>query len=970
MIRVREYREAVKMFLATSMMGVVASMLLIALSGCSETLDIGVSDPGHPQRGDTRFLSANPYGNSFNAADASAPGAEDMNGGREQGAERTVEEADVIRLDGNRLFILNAYRGLEIVDVTNVDAPVILGDLKVYGYPVEMYIDGTRAYIVVSNYFTYWRGLAENADVEEWRGSQIVIADISNPALPTVVKAVNIEGYISDTRKVGDVLYVVSNRYAWWTCASSDDTVDLTFAASIDIFDPENIHEVERLSFPGSSNFINVTQNAIFVAQYFWNWREVEGTYDYGSTVTYVDISDAFGHIQKRGTFAMPGYLRDRYSMDWFEDSFRIVTYFWEGAGHSELRTFDTTNPDAIAAQGTLVIEDAGQLMATRFAGERAYTIHLPRSNIDPLDVIDLADPMAPQLKAVLEIPGTVNHIEVRGMRLLALGVDSLDWNERKVSVKLFDVTQATAPVLLDEAPVGLSQSWSAAAWDPKALTILDDQGLILVPFDAWSTTNSAYDRGVALVSWVGDKVDARGVAATKGNVTRTRAVDERMLATSPDLLEVFDITDRNLPVATAAIELAWNVADFVTLGDYGVQLVGDYWTWWDGAPTRELRVVPLGTPDTAAVLARITLDAPYGRLFQHGSLITVASYNYADSTTKVQVFDFVDPIHPVLRGSVEVPCATGFDYYGGMYNYWGGYYGGGEIIELPHGLAIHPSGYYWYGVNDAAGTTDGTPADKDEIWIVDLQNPDAPEGYRIGLSHYGQQLRAQADTLFYTYWEPVTVPESPYGWAAYYVGRILLGDTGAVTHLPGINIPGYFVEASEDATLVYTLDYTWTEAGSLKQSFNALELFGTYAQLVGRIDFPEDGGYLSGLTVKDGIAYIARQTYSWECNEPPRMTLSTVDVGDPENLPTLSSFVSNGYGYLMDVQYGRAFLNMGWGEGMMVLDVADPAQVALLNTFRTQGYPVAIRLTNDVAYLPSGYYGVQVFELSDGMPL
>ena len=38
--------------------------------------------------------------------------------------------------------------------------------------------------------------------------------------------------------------------------------------------------------------------------------------------------------------------------------------------------------------------------------------------------------------------------------------------------------------------------------------------------------------------------------------------------------------------------------------------------------------------------------------------------------------------------------------------------------------------------------------------------------------------------------------------------------------------------------------------------------------------------------------------------------------------------------------------------------------------TFRTQGYPVAIRIRDDVVYLPSGYYGVQMFRLSDAMPL
>src|SRR5206468_12579514 len=97
----------------------------------------------------------------------------------------------------------------------------------VFGYPVEMYIEGTRAYIVLSNYFTYWP-FALDDGAQEWRGSQLVVVDIANPALPNVLARFNIEGYISNTRRVGDVLYVVSNRYAWWNCSGSTDSVDST----------------------------------------------------------------------------------------------------------------------------------------------------------------------------------------------------------------------------------------------------------------------------------------------------------------------------------------------------------------------------------------------------------------------------------------------------------------------------------------------------------------------------------------------------------------------------------------------------------------------------------------------------------------------------------------------------------------------------------------------------------------------
>jgi hypothetical protein len=954
---------------------VVAGVLVLAaLSGCADE-GLGMHlRPGQPRVGDTRFVSAAPGGMYNSLAGGVEDGTAAPSNERQEGSEREIEEADVIRVSGNLLYVLNAYRGLEIIDIQNPDQPVILGSAKVFGYPVEMYIDGTRAYVVVSNYFSYWRNAESDADADEWRGSQVVVVDIANPALPTLIGGINIEGYVSDTRRVGDVLYVVSNRYAWYSCSGSDDTVNLTFVASIDIWDPADIHEVERQTFPGASNFIHVTQNAIFVAQYDWAWDDVTQTSSYGSTVFYVDIADAAGDIAVRDSFAVPGYLRDRYAMDWYEGSFRIVTHFWEGIGHSELRTFDTTNPDAVVPQGLLRIEDAGQLMATRFSADRAYTIHLPQT-VDPLDVIDLSDPYHPTLEAVLEIPGWVNHLEVRGYRLIALGVDDTAW-PRRVSVKLFDVTEAHAPVLLDEVPIGDGYSWSQASWDPKALSILDDAGLILIPYTSWAADAGAYARGVATVSWLGDDLAARGVMPTRGYVHRTRVVTDRALALSYDFLEVFDVSNLDQPLATAALELAWNVADLVVLGDVTVQLIGDYWWYGDVARQNELRVIGKNDPDTGPVLARLPVVAPYGRLFVHQSSIYLASYDWEADVTRVSVFDFTDPYAPVARGSVEIDSQGGFDYWGGLYGYWSWWwYSGGEILQLGDRLVLHPM-LWWWGCYDLAaeggGEADAAAEPIDTLWVVDLGTPDQPVATAVSLPHFASQVSGQADTVYYTYFEPVTVEESPYTWAAFYLGRVVLDPYTGPRRLSGVNIPGQFISASANGQTVFTLNSRWNDDGTLAQSFHSLRLQGSAAELLDTLELALDNNsWLNGLAIRGETAFVATERWgSYACDDPPELELSLIDVGTPTSLEVASTFSATGYGYLMGVEAGRAFLNMGWGEGMIVLDVTDATAPALLGGFRTQGYPTAVRIDDDVVYLPSGYYGVQMFRLSDATPL
>ena len=111
------------------------------------------------------------------------------------------------------------------------------------------------------------------------------------------------------------------------------------------------------------------------------------------------------GEIKVRGSITIKGYLQDRFQMDHYRGMFRVVTQENPGWNMwredifpaSTLYVVDARDPDNMEVVSDLLIDDEGNLMATRFAGERAYTIHLPES-IDPLDVIDLSDPADPKL--------------------------------------------------------------------------------------------------------------------------------------------------------------------------------------------------------------------------------------------------------------------------------------------------------------------------------------------------------------------------------------------------------------------------------------------------------------------------------------------------------------------------------------------------------------------------------------------
>src|SRR5262249_10143435 len=146
---------------------------------------------GGPPRvqGQSDFQSAPPGGSSARSggADLGAPtnagtGTGGSTAGRDEVAgsgnatPRTVEETDLYRLEGDRLYYLNQYRGLLIFDVADVDPPKLLGRSPIFGSPVEMRVSRGIATVVVAD----WYGKMD--DGTPFHGSIVRGIDATNPA--------------------------------------------------------------------------------------------------------------------------------------------------------------------------------------------------------------------------------------------------------------------------------------------------------------------------------------------------------------------------------------------------------------------------------------------------------------------------------------------------------------------------------------------------------------------------------------------------------------------------------------------------------------------------------------------------------------------------------------------------------------------------------------------------------------------
>src|SRR5262245_8920107 len=191
-------------------LSIALALALVGFAACDSDKD---RSPGQ-----TDFASAPPGGSqNGRGGDPTAGGADGAGQGNPpptatppKTTDRKVEETDLYRLEGNRLYYLNAYRGLMVFDVTNPDQPVLLGRSPIFGDPVDMIVRNGVAIVVVGD----WFGVMD--DGTPFHGSIVRGLDASDPRNIRVLGEAKLGGWVRDDRVVGDVIYAVSEDYGWW----------------------------------------------------------------------------------------------------------------------------------------------------------------------------------------------------------------------------------------------------------------------------------------------------------------------------------------------------------------------------------------------------------------------------------------------------------------------------------------------------------------------------------------------------------------------------------------------------------------------------------------------------------------------------------------------------------------------------------------------------------------------------------
>ena len=498
------------------------------------------------------------------------------------GAGQQVVESDIWKVEGDVVYFFNQQRGLQIVDVSRPDQPVLQGFLPLSVWGEQMY----RLPAQPADGSTWLALLAQQGC--QGSGSEVLLVQIRN-GRPTLARRWPVAGQIRETRLVGQVLHLVT--YEWVQVIPQDSAAgpttweNRTRITSLDLSAPENPVEQSVLELPTNPDAVAATDRYLFLATTgtrtplpFERLAEWAVAGNHGVLV--FDLSDPRGRVVQLGFLRTQGRVLDKFKIGALgqdQSALAVIsqidgfgrqttnpkdpsgaTTVWEWVPPSAVVETFSLHPlttSAPLAQLTLVTNES--LFGTRFSGDRAYVVTFRR--VDPLWILDLQDPAKPAIRGELQIPGYSTYLQplADNTRLLALGVDG-----GRTVVQLFDVESPSKPSLLSKVFLGEGWSWSEGNTDEKAFQVLADLGLVLVPWQGQRAGNTQWFQGVQLIDLdlAAGQLKARGVIEHALQARRAAVVENHIISVSAQELLTVDPVDRDHPKVVGELPLSSQV--------------------------------------------------------------------------------------------------------------------------------------------------------------------------------------------------------------------------------------------------------------------------------------------------------------------------------------------------------------------------------------------------------------------------
>ena len=252
-------------------------------------------------------------------------------------------------------------------------------------------------------------------------------------------------------------------------------------------------------SIVGGVDTVYANEDSLYLAARGWK----DPSYNWNLPIEATDTSETFVHKFDLATNpaqpayvatgAVPGHVKNQFSLDEKDGLLRIATTR-QLASQTDWTTSNSVyileeNQGALQQVGAVTGLAAGEtIYSTRFIGNRGYVVTFRQ--VDPLFVIDLANPAAPKVLAELKIPGFSEYMHpIDDNHLLTIGQDATaDGQVTGLALQVFDVTNPVAPTQMHKYVFsGAESGYSEAQYNHKAFNWYGPKNLLAFPFSGWN---------------------------------------------------------------------------------------------------------------------------------------------------------------------------------------------------------------------------------------------------------------------------------------------------------------------------------------------------------------------------------------------------------------------------------------------------------------------------------------------------
>ena len=368
--------------------------------------------------------------------------------------------------------------------------------------------------------------------------SVCTIYDISDRSAPKEVKRISQDGSFISARLITNELYVLSsysvNIYAETNlenicipAVAVDGKSDKIAAADISItknpepsylvvcgIDLDNLGAVpDKKAVLGGGSEAYCTADSLFASRTVYtggaqtrDWggdiAVIAENYSYSTEIYRFAIGG--GKVEFENAGKVNGQILNQFSMDEYNGYFRIATT--SGDWQNSSSNVFVLN-DKLEVVGKIQnIAPKERIFAVRFMGDTGYVVTFEQT--DPLFVLNLSDPKAPQITGELKIPGFSTYLHpVTDTLLIGIGQNGNDKGTLPgIKLSLFDVSDPKVPKEIDKLIMEGNCS-SEAMNNHRAFMTYPEKGLFGIPvlkynnyvyYDQKPATNDSLSDGVA----------------------------------------------------------------------------------------------------------------------------------------------------------------------------------------------------------------------------------------------------------------------------------------------------------------------------------------------------------------------------------------------------------------------------------------------------------------------------------------